>query len=135
MIERSNGKMAVSGSSSQIRFYSYDESSYALTNTIDVPDSEVWSFAITPNFSKLVYGYDNETFNIYTLKNENYQKEFSYDLGGIIRMVEMDESSLYYSAIAFTNLYTFYHCPTGCASCSFPNNCSQCSEGYILKGV
>ena len=128
--------MAVSGSSSQIRFYSYDESSSALSSTIDVPDSEVWSFDISSDFTKLVYGYDNETFNIYTLKNENYQKEFSYDLRRIIRMVEMDETSLYYSASAADgNLYTFYHCPTGCASCSFPNNCSQCSEGYILKGV
>ena len=48
----------------------------------------------------------------------------------------MDETSFYYSACAADgNLYTFYHCPTGCAACSFPNNCSQCSEGYILKGA
>ena len=81
MIERSNGKMSVSGSSSQIRFYSYDESSYALTSAIDVPSSQVWSFDITSDFSKLVYGYDNETFNIDTLKNENYQEEFNYVSG------------------------------------------------------
>ena len=48
----------------------------------------------------------------------------------------MDGRGLYYFVIANDQqLHTFYHCATGCAHCSFPNNCSVCEEGYILKGA
>ena len=46
----------------------------------------------------------------------------------------MDKSSLYFIAIANDQkLYTFFLCSNGCANCSFPNNCSACENGFILK--
>ena len=48
----------------------------------------------------------------------------------------MDAKGLYYFAIADDQkLHTFYQCSVGCANCSFPNNCSVCGSGYILKGT
>ena len=136
MVRANEGNMVLSGLSNRIEFYSSDGSSYALTNTINVPDSKVFSFSITTDFTKLAYGSDNQTFNVYTRSNDTYRNEFAYEIGSEVKAVEMDETSRYYSACAVDgNLYTFYHCSTGCASCSFPDNCSECQEGYVLKGA
>ena len=55
------------------------------------------------------------------------------DIGNNIISSTMDESGLYLAVIVGTNLYTFYQCPDECSTCSFPNNCSACNKGYILK--
>ena len=91
---------------------------------------------MTENFGKLVYGFTNQTVNILSNINGTFCLEFSYLVGATSKSIKMDKEGLYYNAIAFDDrLYTFYHCPTGCANCSFPNNCSVCEEGYVLKGV
>ena len=32
-----------------------------------------------------------------------------------------------------TRILTYYRCPASCTDCFFPNNCSACQEGFVLK--
>ena len=46
----------------------------------------------------------------------------------------MDDSGMYYVVTANDqNMYTFYHCPEECSTCTFPNNCTACVNGYYLS--
>ena len=90
----------------------------------------------TEGFEKLAYGRDQKTANILSQVDGTFHLEFSFFLGETIKAIEMDRQGLYYNAITVDGtLYVFYQCSTGCASCSFPNNCSACEDDYILKGV
>ena len=90
----------------------------------------------TKGFQILVYGRFNKTVNILSQVNGTFEFKFKYVIGEEILSLIVDQSGLYYHAITFNNkLYIFYHCSTGCSSCSFPNNCSVCEDGYILKGA
>ena len=31
--------------------------------------------------------------------------------------------------------YLYFACPPECQTCSFPNNCTSCSQGYVLNGI
>ena len=87
------------------------------------------------NFSKFVYRGDSKKVKIYELVSGVYQEEFSFDTGGTVYSAKMDENELYYIITDDnSNLYTFFHCPFECSSCSFPNNCSACSPDYSLSG-
>ena len=98
-------------------------------------ETRINEFSITEDFKKIVFGRLNQTVNVSTKVNSSYEKQFSFDLGVGIRSVKMDARGLYYNALASDQrIYTFYHCPDECSSCVFPNNCTVCQEGYILKG-
>ena len=73
---------------------------------------------------------------IYTKVNTTYEVEFTNSTDSSILSFIIDDDRLYYTVVSASfNILTFYSCPTGCASCYFPNNCSQCEQGYVLKGT
>ena len=85
------------------------------------------------DFSKLTFGGDNETFRVYERNNGSFEEAYQYEINSKIKDVKMDKVGLYYFVTAIdNNLYTFFECPSECLSCSFPNNCSACTHGYLL---
>lgn len=50
--------------------------------------------------------------------------------------LSIDDKGLFFMIQTTDNtLRVYFQCPTECGSCSFPNNCSSCADGYVLNGV
>ena len=132
----SHSHLLYSGHSNEITFLQRIGPDFEFEQTVSTGETRVEEVGISGDFDTLSYGYTSQTLNILVNANGTFTPEFSYYLGSTIRSVKMDEEGLYYFVIADDQkLHTFYHCPTGCADCSFPNNCSVCEGDYILKGA
>ena len=47
--------------------------------------------------------------------------------------VSTDKLFQYFVATSFSGVKVFYECPSECTACHFPNNCSNCVDGYQLE--
>ena len=122
-----NSEIVVSGWDSQIKFYSYNEGSYSLSNTFVIPSSLIMASIVSKDSQTLVCGSMMRDLFFCNKINNTYEVEFTSFTFSTSNSFIMDDDQLYYTVIsADMNIYTFYSCPNGCANCYFPNNCSQC---------
>ena len=87
----------------------------------------------SPDFKTVNYGGLNGNYEIFELVHGLYERKYREEKGIWIRSSKIDESGMYYITTDSSSLYTYYQCPSECAICSFPNNCSSCEEKYVLN--
>ena len=122
-----NNNLMVAGSQ-YIRFYEWNGTDYEFISMLSDASPGIGKIGISNDFQRLAYGVGSISIMIRQRNAVGGYDIISQDnIFQFANSAIVDESGLYY--IFATNddkIRTYFECPSECASCSFPNNCSAC---------
>ena len=129
------GKLEVHGFSFNALFFEHDGTEYKLIQTIVTASFIIRKTIKTDDFSRFVFGGSSLKMEMYEKLNGTYELTEELELGKNIYQIATDPRWLYFIVTTFEpSIDVLYRCPEECSSCSFPNNCTSCQEGYALEG-
>ena len=125
----------VSGYGSNILFFEDLGAKFILVHNLTTPEPFFLNVQGSKDFSVIPVGGFAQTAMTYKLVNGTYEQILSEFIGGSIYSTTTDSRGLYsIFCIGFGAIELYFSCPEECLTCTFPTNCTECSEGYVLKG-
>ena len=129
-------KLEVNGHSPEVLFFEHDGTMYQPAQTITTTSSFIPEIVGSKDFSRFIFGgYGCWKIEFYENLNGTYERMEEAEIGQDVYEVVTDSDWLYFIVSTYQpSLEILYRCPEECTNCSFPNNCTSCKQGHILKG-
>ena len=104
----SDGKMAVVGLSSSVRFYQYNGSAFELEQSYAVSDFSIVRIDIAEDFNTVAFGGSSNQMRILRKSNDSYGLLYSAEIGSFIFKVSADKLFQYFVVSSGLGLHVFY---------------------------